>query len=189
MASLGFGDLRKGLNIEIDGQPFEVLDYQRHKMQQRAPVTRIKVRNLLTGSVTEKTFQAYETSFSPADVESRASQYLYTDAVFYFFMDHETYDQYELSKDQIGSNTDFLKEEITIDITFYNGKIIGIKLPTFVDLVVSHSPPGLKGDSAQGGTKPATLETGLNVNVPLFVQEGNVVKIDTRNSQYVERVN
>ena len=109
MASLGFGDLRKGLNIEIDGQPFEVLDYQRHKMQQRAPVTRVRVRNLLTGSVTEKTFQAYETSFTPADVESRESQYLYNDSEFYYFMDLETYDQYELSKEQIASNNDFLK--------------------------------------------------------------------------------
>jgi elongation factor P len=189
MASIGFGDLRKGLNIEIDGQPFEVLEYQRHKMQQRAPVTRVKVKNLLSGSVTEKTFQAYETSFTPADVESRESQYLYTDGDFYFFMDLETYDQYELSKEQIASNSIFLKEQMNIAITFYNGKIIDVKMPTFVDLVVSHSPPGLKGDSAQGGTKPATLETGLNVNVPLFVQEGNVVKIDTRNSQYVERVN
>ena len=188
MATLGFGDLRKGISIEIDGQPYEVVDYARHKMQQRAPVTRLKVRNLLTGSLTEKTFQAYETSFTPADVDARSSQYMYTDGEFYHFMDMETYDQYQLTKKQIGSNINYLKEEITLDISFYKGNIIGLKFPTFVELIVSESPPGLKGDTAQGGTKPATLETGHSLAVPLFIQEGETIKVDTRNGQYVERV-
>ena len=104
MATIGFGDLRKGMTIEIDGQPYEVMDYTRHKMQQRAPVTRVKVRNLLNGSVTEKTFQAYETSFTPADVDARPSQYLYSDGEFFHFMDLETYDQYQLTRAQIGDN-------------------------------------------------------------------------------------
>lgn len=189
MASIGFSDLHRGMTIEIDGQPFEVIEYSRHKMQQRAPVTRVKVRNLLTGSVTEKTFQAYETSFTPADVESRESQYLYTDGDFYHFMDLETFDQHELSKDQIGENLNYLKEEGSMAITFYNGRIIGVKLPTFVNLKVAISPPGLKGDTAQGGTKPATLETGHSLNVPLFVTEGDTIKVDTRDGKYVERVN
>ena len=188
MATLNFGDLRKGLAIEIDGQPFEVVDYTRHKMQQRAPVTRVKVKNLLSGSVTEKTFQAYETSFTPADVDSADAQYLYYDGEFYNFMDMETYDQHQLTQDQLGDGLNYLKEEITLEISFYKGAIIGVKLPTFVDLVVTYSPPGLRGDTAQGGTKPATLETGHTLNVPLFVNEGQTIKVDTRNGQYVERV-
>ncbi len=188
MATLNFGDLRKGLTIEIDGQPHEVMDYTRHKMQQRAPVTRVRVKNLLSGSVTEKTFQAYETTFTPADVSSRTSQYLYTDGEFFHFMDMETYDQYQVTGEQIGDSINYLKEEVTLDISFYNGAIIGLKLPTFVELTVTESPPGLKGDTAQGGTKPATLETGHTLNVPLFIHEGEVIKVDTRNGQYVERV-
>ena len=188
MATLNFGDLRKGLAIEIDGQPYEVMDYTRHKMQQRAPVTRVKVKNLLSGSVTEKTFQAYETSFTPADVSSATTQYLYFDGEFYNFMDLETYDQHQLTREQIGDSINYLKEEVTLEISFFSGKIIGVKLPTFVDLQVTDSPPGLKGDTAQGGTKPATLETGHSLNVPLFVNEGETIKVDTRNGQYVERV-
>ena len=189
MASIGFSDLHRGLNIEIDGQPYEVVEYTRHKMQQRAPVTRVKVRNLLSGSVTEKTFQAYETSFTPADVESRECQYLYTDGQFYHFMDLESFDQHQLAKEQIGDSLNFLKEEFSLEITFYNGAIIGVKLPTFVNLKVTISPPGLKGDTAQGGTKPATLETGHNLNVPLFINEGDTIKVDTRDGKYVERAN
>ena len=188
MATIGFSDLRKGLTIELDGQPYEVVDYTRHKMQQRAPVTRLKLRNLLNGGVTEKTFQAYETTFTPADVDSRPSQYLYTDGQFFHLMDMETFDQYQLTKEQIGANINYLKEELTLDISFYKGDIIGLTLPTFVELKVTESPPGLKGDTAQGGTKPATLETGLSLNVPLFINPGETIKVDTRTGQYVERV-
>jgi elongation factor P len=188
MTSIGFGDLRKGMHIEIDGQPYEVVDYTRHKMQQRAPVTRLRVKNLLNGNVAEKTFQAYETTFTTADVESRPSQYLYTDGQFFHFMDMETFDQYQLDRVQIGQNINFLKEEMTLEISFYKGAIIGLKLPTFVELKVTECPPGLKGDTAQGGTKPARLETGLGLNVPLFVNVGEILKVDTRTGQYVERV-
>ena len=188
MATMNFGDLRKGLAIEIDGQPYEAVDYNRHKMQQRAPVTRVKVKNLLTGRVTEKTFPAYETSFTPADVSSATTQYLYYDGEFYNFMDMETFDQHQLTSDQIGEALNYLKEETTLEIAFYKSAIIGVKLPTFVELVVTYSPPGLRGDTAQGGTKPATLETGHTLNVPLFIHEGETIKVDTRNGQYVERV-
>ena len=188
MATIGFSDLRKGMTLEIDGQPFEVMDYIRHKMQQRAPVTRLKVRNLLSGSVSEKTFQAYETTFVPAIVDVQPSQYLYTDGQFLYFMDMETYDQHQLTQEQIGESISYLKEGTTVEISFYKGGIIGVKPPTFVELKVAESPPGLKGDTAQGGTKPATLETGLNLNVPLFVNEGETIKVDTRTGQYVERV-
>jgi elongation factor P len=188
MASIGFGDLRRGVTIEINDQPYEVIDYTRHKMQQRAPVIRIRVRNLLNGSVTEKTFQAYETSFTPADVDIQESQYLYTDGQFYYFMDMETFDQILITREQIGDNINFLKEQILVEISVYNGAIIGVKMPTFVELKVTDSPPGLKGDTAQGGTKPATLETGHTLNVPLFVHEGETIKVDTRDGKYVERV-
>jgi len=187
MTTIGFGDLRRGINIEIDGQPYEVMDYQRHKMQQRAPVTRLKVRNLLDGRVTERTFQSYTTEFALADVEVRPAQYLYNDGQFYYFMDLNTYDQYPLTRERVQDYLYYLKEEITLEVSFYRGEVIGLKLPTFVELKVTSSPPGLKGDTAQGGTKPATLETGLSLQVPLFVGEGEIIRVDTRTGQYVGR--
>ena len=186
--SINFSDLRKGMAIEVDGQPYEVMDYERHKMQQRAPVTRIKMRNMRDGKVIERTFQSYTTEFSLAPVEARPAQYLYTDGQFYTFMDMETYDQYPLNKEQLGDIVDYLKEETVLDVLFYNGSVINVRLPTFVELTVTDSPPGLKGDTAQGGTKPATLETGLTLQVPLFVNPGEKIKVDTRNGQYIERV-
>ena len=186
--SINFSDLRKGMAIEVDGQPYEVMDYERHKMQQRAPVTRIKMRNMRDGKVIERTFQSYTTEFSLAPVEQRAAQFLYSDGQFYTFMDMETYDQYPLNKEQLGGIVEYLKEETVLDILFYNDAVINVRLPTFVELTVTDSPPGLKGDTAQGGTKPATLETGLTLQVPLFVHPGEKIKVDTRTGQYIERV-
>jgi elongation factor P len=187
MTTINFGDLRRGVAIEVDGQPYEVVDYERHKMQQRAPVTRLRLRHLRDGKVIERTFQSYTTEFSLARVEDKPAQYLYTDGTFYVFMDMETYDQYQLSREQLGDTVDYLKEEIVLDVIFHNDNIINVRLPTFVDLVVAETPPGFKGDTAQGGTKPATLETGLVVQVPLFVNTGEKIKIDTRSGQYIER--
>ena len=172
MATLNFGDLRKGLAIEIDGQPYEVMDYTRHKMQQRAPVTRVKVKNLLNGSVTEKTFQAYETSFTPANVSSATTQYLYFDGEFFNFMDLETYDQHQLTREQIGDSINYLKEEVTLEISFFNGDILGVKLPTFVDLQVTDSPPGLKGDTAQGRNQTRHFGDGPLPKRPSFYSRG-----------------
>ena len=185
--TIGFGDLRKGLAIEVDGQPYEVVDYERHKMQQRAPVTRLKLKNLRNGKVIERAFQSYTTEFSLAQVEDRPAQYIYTDGHFYTFMDMETYDQYQLTREQLEDAISYLKEETVLDVIFYNEDVINVRLPTFVDLEVVETPPGFKGDTAQGGTKPATLETGLIVQVPLFVNAGEKLKIDTRNGQYIER--
>ena len=185
--TIGFGDLRKGLAIEVDGQPYEVVDYERHKMQQRAPVTRLKLRNLRDGKVIERTFQNYTTQFSPAQVETRPAQYLYTDGQFYNFMDMETYDQYQLVMDQLGDVVNYLKEETVVDVVFYNQNVISVRLPIFVELEVAETPPGYKGDTAQGGTKPATLETGLTIQVPMFISAGERIRIDTRSGQYAER--
>ena len=185
--SINFGDLRKGLAIEVDGQPFEVMDYERHKMQQRAPVTKIKMRNMKDGKVIERTFQAYTTEFSVAEVDERPAQFLYTDGQFFNFMDTETYDQYQLTRDQLGDAVQYLKEETVIDLLYFKGSLLNLRLPTFVELEVTESPPGLKGDTAQGGTKPATLETGLSLQVPLFIQPGQKIKVDTRTGDYIER--
>ncbi len=185
--SINFGDLRKGLAIEVDGQPYEVMDYERHKMQQRAPVTKIKMRNMRDRKVIERTFQAYTTEFSVADVEERPAQFLYTDGQFFNFMDMETYDQYQLNADQLGDAVRYLKEGTVIALLYFKGSLLNLKLPTFVELQVAESPPGLKGDTAQGGTKQATLETGLSIQVPLFIQPGQKIKVDTRTGDYIER--
>ena len=186
--SINFSDLSRGLVIELDGQPWQVMDYERHKMQQRAPVTRIKLKNLISGTVVERTFQRYDTEFSLADMDNRDTQYLYTDGSFYYFLDQESFDQYELTKELLGSALDYLKEQMMVEVVFYNGSAININLPTHVDLKVSDTPPAFKGDTAQAGNKPATLETGLRINVPMFITPGTVVRVDTRTGSYTERV-
>ncbi len=186
--SINFGDLSRGLVIELDGQPWQVVDYERHKMQQRAPVTRIKMKNLLSGAVVERTFQRYDTEFSLADMDNRSAQYLYTDGEFYHFLDQETYDQYELTKEVMGGALDFLTDQMMVEMVIYNGNVISVNLPTHVELKVADTPPSFRGDTAQGGTKPATLVTGLRITVPMFITAGTVVRVDTRNGEYTERV-
>ena len=159
--SINFGDLSRGLVIELDGQPWMVMDYERHKMQQRAPVTRIKMKNLLSGAVVERTFQRYDTEFSVADMDNRPTQYLYTDGEFYYFLDQETFDQYELTKEILGDSLGYLKENMMVEVVFYKGNAINVNLPTHVELEIAETPPSFRGDTAQGGNKPATLETGL----------------------------
>ena len=186
--SLNFGDLSRGMVIELDGQPWQVMDYERHKMQQRAPVTRIKMKNLLSGTVVERTFQRYDTAFSLADMDTRQTQYLYTDGEFYYFLDQETFDQYELTRELLQNTLQYLKEQMMVEVVFYNGSAININLPTHVELKVTETPPAFRGDTAQGGNKPATLETGLRVTVPMFITPGTVIRVDTRNGEYTERV-
>jgi len=186
--SINFSDLSRGLVIELDGQPWQIMDYERHKMQQRAPVTRIKLKNLMTGAVVERTFQRYDTAFSAADMDNRQAQYMYTDGTFYHFLDQENYEQYELTKELLGANLDYLKEQMIIELVFYNGNPITLNLPTHVELEVKDTPPAFRGDTAQGGNKPATLETGLRINVPMFITPGTVVRVDTRSGEYTERV-
>lgn len=186
--SINFGDLSRGMVIELENQPWQIMDYERHKMQQRAPVTRIKLKNLITGAVLERTFQRYDTVFSVADIDNRQAQYLYTDNAYYFFLDLETYDQHELDRDTLGTALDYLKEQMTVELVIYKGRVISVNLPTHVDLEVTETPPAFRGDTAQGGNKPATLETGLKINVPTFVTPGNIVRVDTRTGAYTERV-
>ena len=185
--TIGYGGLRKGMAIELDGEPYIVLDYERSRMQQRAPVMRIKLRALRTGRMVERTFQGYDVKLTPASVERRSAQYIYNDGELYYFMDTGTFDQFPLSKDQMGEATQYLVDQTTVDVVSYRDEPVTIELPTTVELRVVETPPGVRGNTAQGGTKPATLETGLVVQVPLFVDEGEVVKVDTRTGQYLSR--
>ena len=186
--SINFSDLSRNMVIELDGQPWQIMDYERHKMQQRAPVTRIKMKNLLSGAVVERTFQRYDTDFTVAEIDNRETQYLYTDGSYFYFLDQETFDQYELTRETLGDSLNYLKENMIAEMVFYKGSPINLNLPTHVELAVADTPPAFRGDTAQGGNKPATLETGLRINVPMFITPGTIVKVDTRTGQYTERV-
>ena len=157
-------------------------------MQQRAPVTRIKMKNLLSGAVWERTFQRYDTDFTVAEIDNRGTQYLYTDGTYFYFLDQETFDQYELTRETLGDTLNYLKENMIAEMVFYKGSPINLNLPTHVELAVTDTLPAFRGDTAQGGNKPATLETGLRINVPMFITPGTIVKVDTRTGQYTERV-
>ena len=185
--SIGYGDLRKGMAIELDGQPYIVAEYERSKMQKRAPVMRVKFRELKTGRLVERTFQGFDIKLTPASVERRKAQYIYSEDDLYYFMDSETFDQSPLTKNQLGESLQFLVEQINVDLILSEGNPVTIELPTSVDLKVTDSPPGHKGDTAQGGSKPATLETGLVVQVPLFIHSGETIKVDTRTGEYLSR--
>lgn len=185
--TIGYGDLRKGMPIELDGEPYQVVEYERSKMQQRAPVMRIRFRSLRTGRIMDRTFQGYDVKLTPASVERRKAQYIYEDGGLHYFMDNDTYDQLPLSADQLGDSLDYLVEQTNVDIILYEGVAISVDLPTTVDLVVTQTDPGLRGDTAQGGTKPATMETGLVAQVPLFVDQGDKIKVDTRSGEYLAR--
>ena len=185
--TIGYGDLKKGMAIELDGVPFSVVDYERTKMQQRAPVMRIKFRDLRTGRMTERTFQGYDVKLTPASVERRGAQYIYDDDHLYYFMDSETFDQFPLSEDQVAGSLPYLVEQTDVEVVFFEGRPLALELPNTVQLTVTDAPPGHRGDTAQGGTKPATLNTGLVLQVPLFVNEGDTVKVDTRSGEYLLR--
>lgn len=185
--SIGWGDLRKGLPIKIDEEPYVVVDYDRHKMQQRAPVMRLRLRSLLTGRVVDRSFQGYDVLLTPADVQRANSQFIYEDGGLYYFMDEQTYDQFPLSREQIADSLPYLKEETSVEVIYHDGNPIAIEMPLTVELEVVETDPGLRGDTAQGGTKRATLETGLTVQVPLFVEIGERVRVDTRTGEYLAR--
>ena len=158
--SINFSDLNRGLVIELDGAPWMVMDYERHKMQQRAPVTRIKMKNLLSGAVVERTFQRYDTGFTVADIDNRQTQYLYTDGEFYYFLDQETFDQYELTADILGESLAYLKENANVEVVFYKGAAINVNMPIHVELAVTETAPSFRGDTAQGGNKPPLSRPG-----------------------------
>ena len=180
-------DIRKGLKVTIDGQPYVVVDHQFVKPGKGQAFTRTKLKNMLTGGVLDKTFRSGE-KLEPADMEERTMQYLYPEGDMSVFMDTKTYDQLSLSDEQMGEAKNYLLDGIEVEVLLYKGKPIGVTPPTFVELEVTETEPGFKGDTSSGATKPATLQTGFQVNVPLFVNEGDVLKIDTRTGSYVERV-
>ena len=186
---IGVGELRKGVTIELDGEPYQVVEYSSHKMQQRAPVVRIRLRELRTGRSVDRTFSGYDVKLNLAPVEQRPAQYLYNDDAFYYFMDTRTYEQYPLTKEQLGDAHLYLRDQVELELVFFREQPIAVELPTFVELEIVDTPPAHRGDTAQGGTKPATLETGLSVNVPFFVNPGEVIRIDTRTGEYLERAN
>ena len=183
---ISVNDLRTGLTLEIDGEIWSVVEFLHVKPGKGAAFVRTKLKNIRTGAVAERTFRAGE-RVARARIETKEMQYLYSSGDEYHFMDTETYEQISLPVSALADAVHYLKENMTIGIQFYEGEAIGIDLPTAVELVVTHTEPGFKGDTATGGTKPATLETGLVVQVPLFIEEGDVLKIDTRTGEYLTR--
>ena len=178
---------RNGLKIELDGEPFVIVFFQHVKPGKGGAFVRTKVKNLKTGRVLDRRFRAGE-KVDLAEVEDRKMQYLYQDGEQLVFMDAETYDQIPFSLEQVGDARQYLKENLDVDVLFYRGQPINIDLPAFVEAAVAECEPGMKGDTASGATKPATLETGATVQVPLFIKEGEVIRVDTRSGEYVERV-
>ncbi len=181
------GELRKGLTLEIDGVVYQVLDYQHIKMGRGSAQVRLRLRDVRAGHTVEKTFQAGE-KFTRARVERHPMQYLYNDGELWHFMNTETYDQIALNRQQVGDAANYLTENALCEVVTYEDEPIGVELPTSIELTVVETEPWVKGDTAQGGTKPAKLETGLVVNVPLFVNTGDKVKVDTRTGEYLTRV-
>ncbi len=180
------GDLRKGNTLVVDGELVKVLDFQHVKMGRGSAFVRAQLRNLRTGSTTERTFQA-GAKFETARLERRTVQYLYNDEDSYTFMDTQTFEQPVLGKSILGDATRYLKEGMNIDLLLYGEEPIDVELPTSVEMRIEQADPGFKGDTAAGGSKPATLETGITVQVPLFVNEGDVIRVDTRTGAYIER--
>jgi elongation factor P len=180
-------DFRTGMVIVYNGALCKIVEYQHSKMGRAGAVIRTKLKNILTGQVLENTFRSGE-KVEEARVEAREMEYLYSDGTAWYFMDHETYDQLPVGEDIIGDAKLYFKENDMVRFLIYQENPISIDLPTAVTLEVTHTEPGVRGDTATNVTKPATLETGLEVNVPLFVNEGDLVKVDTRNGAYLERV-
>ncbi|TYP51626.1 elongation factor P [Thermosediminibacter litoriperuensis] len=180
-------DLRPGVTVEIDGEVYMVVDFQHVKPGKGAAFVRTKIKNIKTGQVFERNFRAGE-KLNRAIVERKTMQYLYQTSDTYYFMDTQTFEQIPLSKEQLGDAVLYLKENLEVMVMFYEGVPIGIELPTFVELTVVETEPGFKGDTATGGSKPATLETGAVVQVPLFIEKGDVIRVDTRTGEYLSRV-
>jgi len=183
---ISVNDLRTGLTIEVDGEIYSVVEFLHVKPGKGAAFVRTKLKNLRSGNTVEKTFRAGE-KVARAHIELKEMQFMYSTGDDYFFMDMETYDQISLTKDDLGDAPKYLIENMTIGIQFYQGQPVGVELPTTVVLEVVHTEPGFKGDTAQGATKPATLQTGITVQVPLFVEQGDMVKVDIRTGEYLSR--
>lgn len=178
-------ELRKGVIIELNEKLYQVIEYKHIKMK-RTALVRLKLRDIIGGHTIEQTFQSND-RFKRARLEYRRMQYLYNDGGIYHFMDEENFEQIPLNASQLGDAINFLKENMSLEISSYKDEIIGVELPITVELEVTKTDPGFKGNTATGGTKPAKMETGITIQVPLFVNEGDIIKVDTRNASYLER--
>ena len=184
---LNASELRKGVTIELDGKLYQVIDYQHVKMK-RTALAKVKLRDIRDGHTIERSFQNTE-KFVRARLDYRSMQYLYSDGDLYHFMDEENFEQTSLDSNQLGDAINYLKEGMSLQISSYKEELMGVELPITIELEVTGSEPGFKGDTATGGTKPATLETGITIEVPLFINQGDIIKVDTRSGSYLERVN
>jgi len=187
MATIGMGDIKKGVRLEIDGNPYKVVEFLHVKPGKGAAFVRMKIKNLQNGKVIEKTVHAGD-KFEVPELEYKKMQYLYDDGEFLQFMDSETFDQIGLTREQVGKDTfDFMIDGMEADILFHKGKAISVEIPQVVELKIVETPPNFKGDS-QGGKKPATLESGAVVQVPFHILEGETIRVDTVDGKYLERV-
>ncbi len=180
-------DFRNGAKLELDGEPFVIIEFQHVKPGKGGAFVRTKLKSLRTGNVLDKTFRSGEKVDTP-NLEEKIMQYLYETGDEYYFMDNETYEQMPLTSGQLGDGKNWLKENMEIKVLYHNSEPIGVEVPMFVELKIVRTEPGVRGDTASGGTKPATLETGAVVKVPLYMEEGEVIKVDTRTGEYIERV-
>ncbi len=183
---LTINDLKVGTKINFSGQPYVVLFSQHSKLGRGGGIQRTKLRNLISGTIIEKTFAGAE-KLEEAELDTKKAQYLYHDKIGYYFMDAKTFEQFSLAKQQLGRMADFLKEGAEVDILYFDGQAINLILPIKIALEVTYTEPGFRGNTASTATKPATLETGAQVNVPLFIKEGDKIVLDTRTGEYVER--
>ena len=181
------GDFRNGVTLEIEGNVYQILEFQHVKPGKVAAFVRTKLKNIINGGVVEKTFRPTE-KFPQARIDRVEMQYLYSDGDLFHFMNTETYDQIALNAEDIGDSLKFVKENEMVKVCSYNGNVFAVEPPLFVELEITDTEPGFKGDTATGATKPATVETGAVVNVPLFVDQGDKIKIDTRTGEYLSRV-
>ena len=180
------GDFRNGVTFEMDGNVYSIIEFQHVKSGKGAAFVRTKIRNVISGAVTEKTFNPND-KYPTAYIERKDMQYVYADGSLYYFMDMETFDQIPINESILGDNFKFVKEEMMCKVLSYKGNVFGVEPPNFVELQVTKTDPGFKGDTATNATKPATLETGAEIKVPLFIDEGEMIRIDTRTGEYMER--
>ena len=181
------GEFRNGVTFELEGNVFQIVEFQHVKPGKGAAFVRTKLKNVITGGVVEKTFRPTE-KMPKAHIERKDYEYLYSDGDLYYFMDQETFEQMPLNAEQLGDSLKFVKENMVVKVLSYKGNVFGVEPPTFVELVVTETEPGFKGDTTTGATKPATLETGATISVPLFVNLEDVIRVDTRTGEYMERV-
>ena len=181
------GDVRNGTTFELDGSVYKVVEFQHVKPGKGAAFVRTKLKNVINGSVLEKTFNPSE-KLQGAEIEKREMQYLYADGDLYYFMDNETYEQTPLNKSDLGDTLKYLKENMNVKMLSFKGNVFAVEPPIFVELEVKYTEPGFSGNTSTGATKPAELETGYSINVPLFVNTGDVIRIDTRTGEYMERI-